>query len=232
MKHTLYSIAFAGLLAFTACGSSDSPKPSPKPKPKTKTAKAVQAAPGEVTIGAQTWTKENLVVTQFRNGDPIAHIQDDQEWERAGQNGVPAWCYYNNDPNSGKRYGLLYNWHAVNDPRGLAPDGWRIPTQEDWAELKRLLGGLPTVGMRLKSSVGWAKEGNGTDDIGFAALPGGGRGVTTGFKGQGAVAVFWSATEKSPNFGIYRVLHATRTDLYEEDDYKGTGMSVRCIKAN
>ena len=81
-----------------------------------------------VTIGHQVWTTNNLDESTFRNGDFIIEAKTDQEWEVAGKLATPAWCYYNNDPANGTKYGKLYNWHAVNDPRGLAPEGFHIPS--------------------------------------------------------------------------------------------------------
>jgi uncharacterized protein (TIGR02145 family) len=202
--------------------------PPPAKKPVVAPLKKVDGP--DITVGDQVWMVSNLDVVNFRNGDPIPHIQSDEEWEKAAMAGLPAFCYYNNDPVNGKRYGVLYNWYAATDPRGLAPEGWRVPVKEDFEQLKTKLGGLPTVGRRLKSAAGWEADGNGTDDVGFKSLPGGARGVTSGFKGQGRVAVYWTTAEKSNSFAYYRVLHSTRTDFYEEDDYKGSGFAVRCIK--
>lgn len=94
----------------------------------------------EVAINNQVWMTENLNVDKFRNGDPILHAVTDEEWKKAGENGEPAWCYYDNDPVNGEKYGKLYNWYAVNDPRRLAPEGWKIPSDEDWTTLTDLFG--------------------------------------------------------------------------------------------
>ncbi len=212
------------LLFSTACNE----VPPPAKKPAVAPLKKVEGA--ELTVGEQVWMSKNLDVVNFRNGEPIPQIQSDEEWEKAAMAGQPAFCYYNNDAASGKRYGVLYNWFAVTDPRGLAPEGWHVPNRDEFEQLKAKLGGLPTVGRRIKSAGGWEVDGNGTDDVGFKSLPGGARGVTSGFKGQGRVAVYWSTSEKSSSFGYYRVLHSTRTDFYEEDDYKGSGFAVRCVK--
>jgi uncharacterized protein (TIGR02145 family) len=83
-----------------------------------------------IKIGKQTWMAENLNVDKFRNGDLIPHIQDPEEWEQAGKNQQPAWCYYENDPENGNIYGKLYNWYAVNDPRGLAPEGFHVQAMQ------------------------------------------------------------------------------------------------------
>jgi uncharacterized protein (TIGR02145 family) len=107
-----------------------------------------------VRIGNQEWITRNLDVDRFRNGDLVPHIESDKEWEEAGENGQPAWCYYDNDPEYGKDYGKLYNWYAVNDPRGLAPEGWHIPTDEEWTILEEFLG-KDIAGHKLKSVEGW-----------------------------------------------------------------------------
>lgn len=85
-----------------------------------------------VKIGNQVWMSENLNVSTFRNGDPIPEAKTNEEWDRAGANKQPAWCYYNNDPRNGAKYGKLYNWFAINDPRGLAPEGWHVSNLDDW----------------------------------------------------------------------------------------------------
>lgn len=63
----------------------------------------------EVTIGNQVWMAENLNVDKFRNGDPIPEAKSNEEWEAAGVNKQPAWCYYDNDSANGAKYGKLYN---------------------------------------------------------------------------------------------------------------------------
>ncbi len=106
-----------------------------------------------VKIGNQTWMAENLNVSTFRNGDPIPQAKTNEEWEKAGKDGRPAWCYYENDPKNGAKYGKLYNWHAVNDSRGLAPTGWHIPTDAEWTTLDNQLG--DAAGKKMKSTSGW-----------------------------------------------------------------------------
>jgi uncharacterized protein (TIGR02145 family) len=84
-----------------------------------------------VTIGTQVWMTKNLDVDRYRNGDIIPEVKDSIAWANLK---TGAWCYYNNDPELGKIYGKLYNWYAVNDPRGLAPAGYHIPTDAEWTE--------------------------------------------------------------------------------------------------
>ena len=102
-----------------------------------------------VTIGNQTWMTKNLDVSTFRNGDTIPEIQDVNEWAKAGEEGRPAWCYYDNDSTNGTIFGKLYNWYAVNDPRGLVPVGYYVPTDAEWTILTDFLGS--EAGTKMKS---------------------------------------------------------------------------------
>ena len=108
-----------------------------------------------VTIGTQVWMTKNLDVSTFRNGEPIPQSKTDEEWEKAGQNKQPAWCYYENDPANGAKYGKLYNWYAVIDSRGLAPVGYHIPSDAEWTKLTDFLGGEKVAGTKMKSKSGW-----------------------------------------------------------------------------
>ena len=85
-----------------------------------------------VVIGKQEWMVKNLDVSRYRNGDIIPEVKDPAKWASLK---TGAWCYYNNDPVNGKIYGKLYNWYAVKDPRGLAPEGFHIPTGAEMQEL-------------------------------------------------------------------------------------------------
>ena len=113
---------------------------------------------GVVTIGSQVWTSKNLDVATYRNGDIIPQVQDQEAWEELK---TGAWCYYNNDPANGTKYGKLYNWYAVNDARGLAPQGYHIPSDAEWDTLEAYLGGGfwsgkdAAAGTKMKSSSGW-----------------------------------------------------------------------------
>lgn len=81
---------------------------------------------------------ENLAVSRYRNGDEIPQVQDAAEWNRLT---TGAWCYYENNSANGVTYGKLYNWYAVNDPRGLAPEGWHVPSDNEWQMLVEKTGG-------------------------------------------------------------------------------------------
>jgi len=139
-------------------------------------------------IGEQEWTTRNLDVGIFSNGDTIPEARTEGEWIAAWREGKPAWCYYDNDPANGAKYGRIYNRYAVDDPRGLAPSGWRIATDDDFSRLFRSAGDRASI--RLKSRTGWNEEGNGTDSLGFCALPAGSRYGNGKFYGNGDYAVF------------------------------------------
>lgn len=102
----------------------------------------------EVAIGKQIWSLKNLEVTTFRNGDEIPEVKTNKAWKEAAKANQPAWCYYENEEAMGVKYGKLYNWFAVMDPRGLAPDGWQISSQKDWDVLVSALG--KDNGLQLK----------------------------------------------------------------------------------
>jgi uncharacterized protein (TIGR02145 family) len=89
----------------------------------------------EVKVGNQIWMKENLKVDRFQNGDSIPEARTASEWVAAGEAEKPAWCYFNNDPSTEITYGRLYNWYAVSDKRGLAPQGWRVANSDDYQSL-------------------------------------------------------------------------------------------------
>ena len=114
----------------------------------------------EVQFGSQTWMARNLDVINFRNGDPIPQAISNEAWKAAGKQGKPAWCYYNNDSTTRSKYGRMYNWYAVNDSRGLAPQGWHIPSNQEWIALEEFVG-LANAGSRLKCD---SASGNTHDD--------------------------------------------------------------------
>lgn len=116
-----------------------------------------------IKIGSQTWMAENLSVSQFRNGDPIPQARNLEEWQNSCRrfSGEPAWCYYDfSDSNS--KYGKFYNYYAMKDPRGIAPEGWKIPSVIDIEKLKETIG--ENSGLKLKSLTGWKNYGCKTCD--------------------------------------------------------------------
>ena len=104
-----------------------------------------------VTIGRQVWMKENLNVSNFKNGVEIPEVQDRDAWRNADDNHQPAWCYYENDTRNGAKYGKLYNWYAVIDNNGLCPQGWHVPSDAEWDTLVTYLGGEDVAGAKMKT---------------------------------------------------------------------------------
>jgi uncharacterized protein (TIGR02145 family) len=200
-----------------------------------------------VIIGTQEWTAENLNACTFRNGDLIPEAKTNEEWEEAGKEGKAAWCYYDNDPANGIKYGRLYNWYAVNDKRGLAPEGWHIATEDEWALLWNYLGGDTLAGEKMKNIRGWSMNGNGNNSSGFSALPGGNR-EQGKFTLSSEFGFFWSSTQASNtiaentdetwamepncNFSWYNELSCTDSKVHSAWCYsnKRCGYSVRCVK--
>jgi uncharacterized protein (TIGR02145 family) len=184
---------------------------------------------GIVSIGSQTWAVANLNVSTFRNGDSIPEARTNKEWVAAGESGKPAWCYYNNDPANGPKYGKLYNWYAVNDPRELAPVGWTVSDDADWAQLTYYSGGLEVAGGKLKSIRGWSDGNNGTDEIGFSGIPGGYRVENGTFLNLGSIGIWWSTTESKTSSAIDHYLSLNRS-IGRSSSPKQRGESVRCIR--
>jgi uncharacterized protein (TIGR02145 family) len=150
-----------------------------------------------VQIDTLVWMADNLNTDKFINGDPIPEAKTPADWKKAGASKQPAWCYYDNDSKNGQKYGKLYNWYAVNDSRGLAPEGWRISSDEDWLTLGEHLGGDEQAGYYLKSTTGWNDDGNGDNSIGFNCLPGGIRSTDGTFYNVGNNAYYWTITIES-----------------------------------
>jgi uncharacterized protein (TIGR02145 family) len=184
-------------------------------------------------LGLQEWSASNLNVSKFRNGDAIPEAKTPEEWKNAGLAGKPAWCYFDNNAENGKLYGKLYNWYALNDPRGLAPKGWHIPENNDWRVLIKNLLGIDMAGQRLKSTTGW-KSMPGNDYIGFKALPGGYRNSDGKFESLGFKCQFWSNSEPVEVVKSNKIFSTLLNDRTVEISYapmaKECGLSVRVIK--
>lgn len=182
-----------------------------------------------VTIGTQKWAKSNLIVSTFRNGDSIPEAKTNKEWVAAGESGKPAWCYYNNNPANGPKYGKLYNWYALNDPRGMAPAGWILSSDADWAKLANFLGGPGAAGTKMKSLKGWVDGNNGSNESGFNGLPGGYRVENGLFQNLGSIGIWWSSTESKTLIAVDHYLTQSGS-LDASSSPKQRGESVRCLK--
>ncbi len=183
-----------------------------------------------IQIGAQKWMKENLNTSFYRNGYAIPQITNATDWASATEG---AWCYYNNDPANGEIYGKLYNWYAVNDPRGLAPTGWHVPTEDEWTTLTTTLGGGSVAGgkMKVAGTTRWTAPNTGaSNSSGFAGLPGGTRDSNGSFGLIGGYGIWWSSTENDATVAWYRYLNYSLSDVYRDLSVKSGGFSVRCLR--
>lgn len=179
-----------------------------------------------VKIGIQIWMKRNLNVSYFKNGDFIPEVKTNKEWQKASIECQPAWCFYKNDPELGKLYGKLYNWFAVIDPRGIAPIGWHVPSDNEWSLLSQL---QVKEQASLKSKDGWEIVRSVTDEIGFDSLPGGYRDTLGNFSNLGKSCHWWSSTERSSAFAWRRSIYDYPDSMSRSSSLKTDGFSVRCL---
>ncbi|MCQ2091635.1 MAG: fibrobacter succinogenes major paralogous domain-containing protein [Fibrobacter sp.] len=166
-----------------------------------------------VKIGNQEWMAENL------------NYQTDE-----------SKCY-DNKPENCDKYGRLYVWREAVT---ACPDGWHLPSKEEFEELEKLAGqkagDIDKAGTVLKSTTGWkdndGKRGNGTDGLGFGALPAGEylSGIGGGFVYEGDGATFWSSTVYDSNNAYYLGLRYGYEGALVYYDNKNFGFSVRCVK--
>ncbi len=200
-----------------------------------------------VKIGEQWWMAENLKVTRYRNGEDIPNVTDNSEW---GKLSSGAWVNYNNDSSNDETYGKLYNWYAVNDPRGLCPVGWHVPFDVEWKYIEMYLG----ISQEEANDTGWRGTDEGgklkskrttpdprprwnnpntgaTNESGFSGLPGGWRSDNGNFYNAGNSGYWWSAMEYSTYSAWYRNLGYNRSDIKRSSHgRKEFGYSIRCVK--
>lgn len=186
----------------------------------------------DVVIGTQTWDGCNLNVSTYRNGDPIPQVTDPAEWVGLT---TGAWCYYDNNITNDATYGKLYNWFAVNDPRGLAPTGYSIPSGEEWDILINYLGGPSVAGGKLKEEglCHWLTPNtDATNDSNFTALPGGFRYPDGNFLYVGINGQFWTSTPYLTTAAYVRnigYLYGVVSTVPYDNNF---GYSVRCLKTS
>jgi uncharacterized protein (TIGR02145 family) len=213
----------------------------------------------DITIGNQVWMARNLDVDTFRNGDKLFHAKSSKDWDSSINHKIPAWAYYDNDSVKGKIYGRIYNRHVIFDPRGISPFGWRVPTNDDWDELKA---NLSEENERLiKSNNLWMKKDGAYEakiskhdfqinQAGFNALPGGFRygekfwysKRDTGLFGHiGKIAIWWTAPSQEFKDTVFSELDQISIDkpraiVYSSNKlqsfqyHRGDGFYIRCIK--
>jgi uncharacterized protein (TIGR02145 family) len=193
-----------------------------------------------IQIGTQIWMVENLKTTHYRNGDALSCITTSDNWDGLTAGG---YCNYDNSASNGETYGHLYNFYAVEDSRELCPEGWHVPTKDDFKILIKYLGGADVAGGKMKEagSEHWTSTlissvNEGTNESGFTALPGGVLDASGNFSSEGYMAWFWTSegydsSISGKRYGYRRTLDLRSEEVSDERGYHAyMGMSVRCIK--
>lgn len=187
-----------------------------------------------ITIGTQVWLKENLAVTRFRNGDPIPTTNPVNLDITSQNNPVYQWIVGANESNAAT-YGRLYTWYAATDSRGICPEGWHIPTLEEWNTLFDYLGENEAAKMKETGKEHWyATSELVTNSSGFTALPGDYRKRDGTYMGTpGFRAYFWSSTStSSPGSAWHIDFDYALPTVQVPGAFKDHGLSIRCIKDN
>jgi len=171
------------------------------------------------------WMIKNLDVSRFRNGDAIPNVTDVNQWNALFGSG---WRYYDNNPVLGQTYGKLYKWGTLDDTRGLAPQGWKIPELNDWDNTIALLGGYNVAGGKMKSTNNlWSSPNVGaTNSSGFSVLPGG-----VYASGQGNLGISTRFGSRTINFTEYYVeFNNSSAAVIKDFGASYFGVYVRCLK--
>ena len=207
-----------------------------------------------VKIGEQTWMAENLKVTRYPDGTPIPHAPDSAVWFHFNRE-THGYCWPANVETQGYAFGGLYSWPAAaaahdgisvveEGIQGVCPDGWHLPTDGEWKQLEMHLGmsreeadmdewrGTDQGAKMKQEGIGYWKDPNtgATDEVGFAALPGGFRHGSAQFLGITETARFWTSTQNGYGYVWYRGVDFDRTDVYRDFSGVYRGHSVRCVK--
>lgn len=179
-----------------------------------------------VIIGTQTWMVENADVVTYRNGDPIPQVESQAAWEGLT---TGAWCNYAG--------GKLYNWYAITDSRGFGPEGWHVPTAEEYELLLSYLGGAFDSAPKLRATWGWSTNAASTNSTGFSALPTGYRYLTIpeysivgGFAGSTNEANLWASSEFQGTGAYLEILNGDPGQCFMRGHNKRFGCGVRLIK--
>lgn len=183
-----------------------------------------------VTIGTQDWIVENLRVTHYRNGDPIPNVTEKYDWVTTSDG---AYCIFDKDPFLGQIYGNYYNWAAISDPRNIAPEGFHVPSYDEWVILMNYVGGQFDGGGKLKETgiSHWSNANVGaTNETGFSALPAGRRDGDGNFDNMFGYCYFWTSTEDADPYAWFFGLNSASTIIVYAPINKENGYSVRCVR--
>jgi uncharacterized protein (TIGR02145 family) len=174
---------------------------------------------------------ENLKVMQYRNGDSIPNITDDYEWikQKSG-----AWSYYNNIPERGEIFGLLYNWYTIRDSRDVAPEGWHVPSDAEFRTMIDYLGGAAVAGGKMKEAgtAHWFSPNlAATNESGFTALGAGARvNFLDSCRHLYQYTSYWTSTVYADVFAWLWLLHCDYSEIFTYNHEFIWGLSIRCVK--
>lgn len=187
----------------------------------------------ELKFGNQIWATNNLDLKKFRNGDAITQAQSDEDWVKAMQNKQPAWCY-SEDIDDKLTQQVLYNYYAIIDPRGLAPESWKIPSNSDWLSLIDFFGGTQKAfsSFRMENSLFHSEVFSGYRTIQNDTQTANGK--TTILNSRAVIfpeTRWWAKDELNNELTKYMMLAIDDVgEIYSGEGDKGMGCSVRCIK--
>jgi uncharacterized protein (TIGR02145 family) len=179
-----------------------------------------------MTYCNKVWSTLNLNVTKYRNGDEIPQVTDPTEWANLT---TGAWCWYNNDSLLGIKYGRIYNWYAVNDQRGLAPDGWHIPDISEWNDLFNCIGNWRT----MFDIDYWNGGGNSVPDFlnNFSKFSGRPGGLKVGdFINEYQIGCWWSASLWPTDTSYIQGSVLFNSGYYFNQMQPNIGAYIRCVK--
>ncbi len=223
-KIWIYLLVVAGILILPDCKKDDN---DTSPTPEIVKGEDVTDIDGNVyhtvIIGTQQWMVENLKTTKFNDGSSIPTETDNEAWIALTS---PGYCWCNNQSGYKSTYGALYNWYAVNTGK-LAPEGWHIPSVNEWNTLINYLGGEEAASAKLRETgtMHWKNlNKESTNEVGFTALPGGYRYAFGGTE-MGETCYFWSTQSST-----YLILNNSVSVWTPWVDANSIGLSVRCIK--
>ena len=207
---------------------------------------SISFAQNYVKIGKTYWADHNSNTSTFSNGDSLSQAKNSEEWENLFKQGIPAYCsmYYN--PKYDSIYGKVYNWWAVVDLRGLAPEGFMVPSIVDWMDLKKHLNydtncrcfpPLTRSADKLKSTTQWKGELKGDNLFNMNILPGGYVRNDGRFEGKGMQVSYWTCSPENAAYNIgdsysthYIVFKFDKSDFTSDNNFDANGHFVRCAK--
>ena len=171
-----------------------------------------------IKVGDLYWTIDNFKSQSYSNGDPIFHALGDQEYLSAGNQAQGVVCDINNDSTLSDTHGKLYNWFAVHDNRGLAPEGWRIPCEEDWLKIETHLASERAEGVDCTEKYNLRYSGS--------------RGINGAFGGHGKSGYWWRSMQESQSLmeNCGRRLNLNANSFEKIDGFQRFGFSVRLVK--